>query len=987
MDAINELVTFLDVNSRLDLKAVAVAHVLSLTANSEGKNLLYTNDKLIEALLNLTSDTTEAIAKDACRALINISAEFEGAEFLLKKYPSTHDLKGIVQLCFKSIIDTESPTAGLFCMILANLSRHETLVETVIDTIEGTEDTIHRLVTCFTMISYNKKGAKLNYLGPIFSNLSQHHRGRQLICNKEFPLFQRILPFTHHEDDVVRRGGAVGLVKNVCFDSSLHDWLLSPKVDILPYLLLPLAGPEEFDDEDNDKLPVECQYLGADKKREDDPDIRKMLLESLAQLCATRKGREILRDRGTYLILRELHKFECTDQGDPQSLLACENVVDILIRTEDEIGHDNLKEIEIPNESYQKMPPLYAVDDYDQCMNEFKENAQYCVTNIILQGNTNENLWNQIESFSSQEKYHFRHDILRYGFCMNRIRQILNETSIQHKRISVNENPFTGNIRFKQLGKTLNRFNFDVNDENDLESYVGHKFETEYGLKAFSNVSFCISNDNKNEDLPAKNILTSISLRTNINRLLVDQSPNSQLGFLNGIKVVGEAGVVVVHTAYILMAAPTSVPFTIESQMYQPIVALMRSAIFQLQNFFAITAFLSFYPNLTRILKGEKLCLRDFKLLVIKRIVRLWPLIIFVILFNATLLYKLQKGPVWIDAAGNEMVSCHKYWWSNLLFINNFVGASEGPCIQPSWHLAAEMQLFVIELIILMTINRFPNKIGSILSLVVVLGNFATLISLYSSGISGLLLGRLEHTRTRNAFDLEYLKGHIPFYTNTPGYFLGLLAAYLHYQNKQKKIDFSKLRLLLKLWYILFLASGLILWHHSIYVDSEVISFPSLWIAFYSTFCKNIGAFLSITFLIFMANTKESDPNTQGFPIRTTGISIIDFILLKLFNFYNNRVFKILVKLNLGVFLTHIYVAMLIITDGKQLIQYGTQFDMALIGFGTLIGSYIVAAILFVTIEMPIINLFRLFLYRNQTHVEKSSKISNGREHNGDKLD
>lgn len=144
-------------------------------------------------------------------------------------------------------------------MILSNLSHHEALVETVLETIEGTEENIHRLVTCFTMISYNKKGAKLNYLAPIFSNLSQHHRGRQLICNKQVALLQRILPFTHHEDDVIRRGGTVGLVKNVCFDSSLHEWLLSPKVDVLPYLLLPLAGPGEFDDEDNDKLPVECQ--------------------------------------------------------------------------------------------------------------------------------------------------------------------------------------------------------------------------------------------------------------------------------------------------------------------------------------------------------------------------------------------------------------------------------------------------------------------------------------------------------------------------------------------------------------------------------------------------------------------------------------------------------------------------------------------------------------------------------------------------------
>lgn len=63
-----------------------------------------------------------------------------------------------------------------------------------------------------------------------------------------------------------------------------HSWLLGEKVDILPRLLLPLAGPEEFDDEDNDKLPEELQFLEPEKTREPDPDIRKMLVEAVTQV-------------------------------------------------------------------------------------------------------------------------------------------------------------------------------------------------------------------------------------------------------------------------------------------------------------------------------------------------------------------------------------------------------------------------------------------------------------------------------------------------------------------------------------------------------------------------------------------------------------------------------------------------------------------------------------------------------------------------------
>lgn len=79
-----------------------------------------------------------------------------------------------------------------------------------------------------------------------------------------------------------------------------------------------------------------------------------MLLDALAQLCATRKARDFLRSNGTYEILRELHKWENTDEGDKLCLIACENVVDILIRTEEEIGEDNLKTVDIPSDLIEK---------------------------------------------------------------------------------------------------------------------------------------------------------------------------------------------------------------------------------------------------------------------------------------------------------------------------------------------------------------------------------------------------------------------------------------------------------------------------------------------------------------------------------------------------------------------------------------------------------------------------------------------------------
>ena len=65
-----------------------------------------------------------------------------------------------------------------------------------------------------------------------------------------------------------------GTLRNCCFETEFHSWLLSEDVDILPKLLLPLADGTEYDEEQNEKLPPELQFLPENKVREEDPDIR-----------------------------------------------------------------------------------------------------------------------------------------------------------------------------------------------------------------------------------------------------------------------------------------------------------------------------------------------------------------------------------------------------------------------------------------------------------------------------------------------------------------------------------------------------------------------------------------------------------------------------------------------------------------------------------------------------------------------------------------
>ncbi|EDW98643.1 protein HGH1 homolog [Drosophila yakuba] len=355
METVRELVQFMQPNQRLDLKAVALTHVLGLTGSSEGKSAILSLDEMLMAIFGLTFDANQTVAKDAVLSLINLTAEEEAAIKVFQLAKQLQPAFAIVEVAAKEITNEQSDLADPWSMVLSNLTRVESLVHEILDTLEKDDQTLPRLAKAFAQLDYNKKKAKLHYLAPIFCNLTQVPRGRELCCHRKYQLLEKLLPFASFEGSVVRRGGTIGILKNVCFDTVYHDVILNEQSSILVAILQPLCGPEEFSDEDNELLPIELQYLPESKTREEDPDLRKMLLECLLQLCSTRRSREILRSRGAYEILREYHKWEAKVAKDSDCLLACENVVDILIKKEEEIGLDNYKtEVEVPAEQSEK---------------------------------------------------------------------------------------------------------------------------------------------------------------------------------------------------------------------------------------------------------------------------------------------------------------------------------------------------------------------------------------------------------------------------------------------------------------------------------------------------------------------------------------------------------------------------------------------------------------------------------------------------------
>ncbi|KAI0272436.1 DUF383-domain-containing protein [Gloeopeniophorella convolvens] len=212
--------------------------------------------------------------------------------------------------------------------------------------------------------------SELHFLASVFANLSTSPPGRLFFLtpqpvdllepeatdNAEYPL-AKLVVFTEHKD-TIRRGGVASLIKNCSFYTQGHQAILTsesdtvivppsdapaPGVDALQHILLPLAGPEEYDLDAQEQLPEALQFLPPTKAREADAVLRRTHVETLLLLCTTRWGRDYLRAHGVYEVVRALHEQE-TDESVSEHV---ERLVNLLKRDEGPDTAQNLRVEEI----------------------------------------------------------------------------------------------------------------------------------------------------------------------------------------------------------------------------------------------------------------------------------------------------------------------------------------------------------------------------------------------------------------------------------------------------------------------------------------------------------------------------------------------------------------------------------------------------------------------------------------------------------------
>ncbi|KGU07668.1 hypothetical protein MEQ_03422 [Candida albicans P87] len=335
---LEELVSFLH-SPQPAVSQIALDNLVGYSTGPHQKVFSYNNYEAIKDLKNISKSNGKTLVNQSVTILANLCDDLvmrnlivEDEEYL--KYLATQ------------IINIKNTNADLMCILLTNLAKNDAINKVLDFEVElddehkkvfSSKKVIDCLMDCFVK-GYDRKlneYANYDYLSYFFADLSRYKQGRTYFITEQsydevVPL-SKVLVFTEKYDDKIRREGVASTIKNSLFDTNAHMKLLAdPKINLLPFILLPLAGPEEIDEEEMFDLPEELQLLPSDKKREPLSGILCIHLESLLLLCTTREAREYLREKQVYSIIKELHKAIEIEQVTD----LCDRVVQMLKRDE-----------------------------------------------------------------------------------------------------------------------------------------------------------------------------------------------------------------------------------------------------------------------------------------------------------------------------------------------------------------------------------------------------------------------------------------------------------------------------------------------------------------------------------------------------------------------------------------------------------------------------------------------------------------------------
>ena len=235
-----------------------------------------------------------------------------------------------------------------------------------------------------------------------------------------------------------------------------------------------------------------------------------------------------------------------------------------------------------------------------------------------------------------------------------------------------------------------------------------------------------------------KEFLLCFSFTNNTKKLLSTRTAKGPLACLNGMRVISMWWVIQGHVYLFSQTNSNNVVYArtvIQRFTFQPIL----NGAYSVDTFFFLSGLLVAYLTMKEFSEKGKM---NWIYYFCHRYWRLTPLYGYLILALIVLGFWFPGGPFqWMSTSPHGPLypmhhGCRTYWWSNLIYINNFYphyGSGE-LCFGWSWYLANDMQfyIFLCPIIILLYMYRkLAGVIGGVFLIIACVVIRAVLVSYY----------------------------------------------------------------------------------------------------------------------------------------------------------------------------------------------------------------------------------------------------------------
>ncbi|GBN00238.1 hypothetical protein AVEN_14282-1 [Araneus ventricosus] len=341
----------------------------------------------------------------------------------------------------------------------------------------------------------------------------------------------------------------------------------------------------------------------------------------------------------------------------------------------------------------------------------------------------------------------------------------------------------------------------------------------------------------------------------------------------------------------------------------------------------------------------------DVKALILHRLWRIVPVYYFILLCGL-LVPLMGSGPMFEDTMEDSIYPCFRYWWRNLLFINNFFNMSE-MCMLHFWYVACDMQLFLVSVVVLLAFIR-SERAGIFMSVLIIVSSiiYSGTIT-YAKDLMPTLTVAYTDPEDRSMF-FFYTYGNV--LSRAGPYFIGILSGYLLIKHSDIKIP--KVIQVIG-WCLAAVACGTIIFITSAWF--KVYTPSNFELAVYAAFYK-------ISFTVGIAWMTLCCVTGRGGFINT---------------FLSWKLWVPLSKLAFLIYLIHPYVQNIFIANFTT-VQEVTHLRFVVQFFGFLSISALLAFIASLLIESPFLALEKVLFRRGERKIENMNGENNRAFQNGD---